>query len=381
MKKILLFSRDPGGSNAIIPLIPALKKYNYEVILFGKDVALTKYKQSNLEGKNILDFIKEVTPESIRIFIKEINPDIIITGTSADDFCEKYIWRAANDLNITSFAIVDQWLNYGIRFSKYSISESEQYLKSKLFEYLPSKIFIMDEIAKTEAIKEGLPQDKIIVTGQPYFETVINNADNVTDEQIKSLRDQLKIEKDGLLITFASEPITETYNSNQLVQNSYLGYTEITILEKLLDALSFLQNSSKKQINLLIRPHPKENLGKYQDLYQKFLQQKINCIISSEANSQTVIVASDIICGMSSMFLIESVILNKPTISVQIGLNKENPFILGRINILKTILDYEELVNCLSLLIQGKSGCNYHFKLVENPIENIISEIKTYYDK
>lgn len=39
MKKILLFSRDPGGANTIVPLVSELSK-KYSVMLFGKDKAL-----------------------------------------------------------------------------------------------------------------------------------------------------------------------------------------------------------------------------------------------------------------------------------------------------------------------------------------------------
>lgn len=131
MKKILLFSRDPGGSNTIIPLVEPLQKRGYEVRLFGKDFALEKYKSSGISGLDIMDYVPSFELDFIQKFINKEKPDFIITGTSADDFTEKYIWKSAGKLNIPLLAIMDQWVNYGVRFSNYGVSQLDDYNKDK----------------------------------------------------------------------------------------------------------------------------------------------------------------------------------------------------------------------------------------------------------
>src|SRR4030065_819068 len=101
--KILLFSRDPGGANTIFPLIDPLKESGFLISLYGKDFALNRYKQSGFEGKNIMDEISFITVESLISFLKANSPDFIITGTSENDFTEKYMWKAAEQLHIPCF--------------------------------------------------------------------------------------------------------------------------------------------------------------------------------------------------------------------------------------------------------------------------------------
>lgn len=84
MKKILLFSRDPGGANTVMPLVNKFGK-KYSVQLYGKDAALIRYKQFGLKGKDILRSVKDISFLEIKRFLQKENPCAVITGTSADD--------------------------------------------------------------------------------------------------------------------------------------------------------------------------------------------------------------------------------------------------------------------------------------------------------
>ena len=372
MKKVLLFSRDPGGANTIIPLYKPLKENGYKVYLFGKDVALKKYQDNGLDNaNNIMDYITNVDAIEIQKFIKNLNPDIIVTGTSADDFCEKYIWQASENLNIPSVAILDQWINYGVRFSKYNVYDFEKYQKHKSLDYLPTKIFMMDDFAIKEAIEDGLPEEKLVATGQPYFQTVQEKAKKISKEEIEFIRANYGIRKEDLFIIFASENLTESYND----PISSIGYSELTILENLLKSLQELNSDKKRNIFCLVRPHPKEKLDKYKKLQKSNLTNNIKLMIDRKFSSAEIILSSDLLCGMSSMFLLESILLKKPTISIQIGLKKDNPFILDRINILKSILDYDNLLESIDFQLNTSYSKSVSFSTVEKPVENVISEI------
>lgn len=375
MKKILLFSRDPGGSNTIIPLVEPLQKRGYEVRLFGKDFALEKYKSSGISGLDIMDYVPSFELDFIQKFINKEKPDFIITGTSADDFTEKYIWKSAGKLNIPSFAIMDQWVNYGVRFSNYGVSQLDDYNKDKNHSYVPSKICVMDDIAKIEAINEGLEPERIIITGQPYFETVLNNANRITDKNIDFIRDKVGISTNDFLITFVSEPICDTYNENDFSEH-YWGYTEKTIFRELLDGILQVSELSPNTIGLIIRQHPKENSNNFSDIIDNFRSNRIKIIINRDFDQNELIMASDLISGMSSMFLIEAAILNKLIISIQIGLKRENPLILDRANCLKSILDRRTLLNVLRLIIMGENTPRCNFNIIKNPVKNVILQME-----
>lgn len=372
-KKILLLSRDPGGANTIIPLVRPLQEKGYETRLFGKDVALEKYLKSGLSGINIMNYVKNIDSESIREFLIKERPDFIITGTSSDDFTEKYLWKVGEELGIPSFAIIDQWINYGIRFSKYKSNEISEYNSDNKFHFLPSKILIMDEYAKEEAIKEGLDTSRLIVTGQPHFENILKYKETSSQEFINNIRRKLDINNSDFLITFASEPISKDYCSTL----NHIGYTEKTILEAILEKLEKITFVSGRKISVIIKLHPRENIETYHDIIS-FKYDKINIHIDKTSNPFDLILASDLICGMSSMFLIESVILGKPIISVQIGLNKENPFILDRRGIMKSIMNNETLLIQLNDIIIKNKFPQYNFNIIKTPVKNVIFQMENY---
>jgi hypothetical protein len=364
-KKILLFSRDPGGANTIIPLVEPLKERRYSVKLYGKDVALNKYKEYGLKGIDINNIIPTINPEGVLKFIENENPDFVITGTSADDYTEKYIWNATEKLNIFSFAILDQWLNYGIRFSKYSVSEYDSYDKDKTYPFLPTKILVLDQYAKNQMIQEGFNSERIIITGNPYFQRLLQRKNEYIDDNI--IRKNFGISKNDILITYVSEPICDTYAGNE----KYWGYTEKTIFNAVLQSVIMLSKEIDKNIFLIIKLHPKENIKSYSTITES-INSKIKILVTNTTESWNLVLASDLICGMTSILLIESVILSKPVVSIQIGLNKEDPFILSKRGILKTIFDRETLIDIFKSILIYKKNLTYTFEVITNPVERVI---------
>ncbi len=356
MKRILLFARDPGGANTIIPLVKPLKEKGYKVSLYGRDRALDRYKLFGLKEDCFEQKIDKITEQNILNFLKYENPDLIITGTSADDKTEKYLWQCARRLNIPSFAILDQWVNYGIRFSKYDVADLKEYEKNKSHDFLPSKILVMDDYAKKEMMQEGIDKDKIVVTGQPYFDFLMQQKNNLT-----------VCRSDDFIITFASEAILKIYKTKEI-----WGYTEQTILNEILLVLKKI-NISKK-ILFIIKPHPKEDIDIYKKLLISFKHPKIKLRLETNLSSWDLIKKSDLVCGMTSMFLLESVLLGKQILSIQIGLRKKDPFILSRRGFVKTVLTRQNLIQKLQQVIFDKSSvCD--FDIFKNSIHNVISYV------
>lgn len=372
MKKILLFSRDPGGANTVIPLVAALRERGYEVRLFGKDIALEKYSKAGLDGIDIAGFVREITQGAIKDFLLSEHPDFIITGTSASDFTEKYLWKAAEKLNIPSFAILDQWINYGIRFSRYSTTEIEEYRKAKSHQYLPAKILVMDEIAKEEAVTDGIEPSMILVTGQPYFETLLKEKEKITSSQLDKIKRKLNLKDDDFIITFASEPVSIDY-----ANTDYWGFTEKTIFAELVEGVKRISAGLEKRISIIIRPHPREDEDSFNETINS-LGERIKIVVDRNSSSMELISLSDMVAGMSSMFLIEALILGKPVLSILIGLNKEreNPFVLARRGIIKSITERNALITELDEIIARNRRQAGGFEFMRNPVSNIIFQME-----
>lgn len=342
-KKILLFSRDPGGANTIIPLVGKLIARGYDVQLYGKDSALLRYRKFRLEGKDIMDSLSGVSIDTVLNFLKECSPGFIITGTSADDFTEKYIWKAAEELNIPTFAVLDQWINYGIRFSDFSVAQLAEYEKDKKHPYIPQKILVMDKCAKEEMSEVGIDRDRILVSGQPYFDFLLDESRKISEQDVELLRGRFGAEEDDIIITYASECLTDTYQEKDGA-SYYWGYTERTIFVEILKALDKALEGLHKHIKLVVRQHPKEREDNYADLIAMNNNPDISIYVDRETDGWMLMKLSDMVCGMSSMFLIESLVLGRPTISIQIGLTRPNPFVFDRLGKLMSILDQDVLM-------------------------------------
>ncbi len=371
-KKVLLFSRDPGGANTIIPLVRPLRLKGYEVKLYGKDFALKRYKLFGLDGIDLVNEIGDISFDKIFNFIQAELPDVIITGTSADDMTEKYMWLVAKQLGIPSFAILDNWMNYGVRFSEYGVSSLEKYKTNKAHRYLPSKIFVMDNYARKEMIEDGIDADMVVVTGQPYFELMSNQVQQISKHKIEKLRNSLVEDFSDFVITFVSEDIENSYGSD-----NYLGYTEKTIFNSFIRSLENIVSRINKKIIVVIKLHPKENLNSYDDFIFGFKNKQIKILVEHEVNSWDLVMCSDLVCGMVSMFLLETMILGKPVISMQIGLNKKNSFVLDQLGILKSIMDQNLLTKTLkTIIVDGVFG-EKSFNVVKTPVKNIIYQVET----
>lgn len=325
MPKILFFAHDPGGANAISPLIDNFLD-PYEVFVFAKGPALEKLKDSKEYCEGLL---------------KDISPDLIITGTSANDFTEKHLWTEAKKLGIKSIAILDHWVNYGIRFSKYGLKDIDKF--DKTCEYLPDYIVVMDDFAKIEMAKDGVPADIILPLGNPHFDKIFDNFTN-----IQEIRTQLARE-DEILIVFGSEPYIEDYGHGE----------EKTVLKDLIKA------TEKMDVKIIVKLHPKESFSKYKE----FESEKI--ILNKDTNPSELIKAADVVISMTSMFLIEAMILNKKIISYQPIEQNKNKFILTNCGVIPFINNYDNFEEELLKLIDFRASSNYNNFIKKGASKNI----------
>lgn len=360
MSKILFFSRDPGGANTLLPLIRVLlhqKKHSLEV--FGKEYACTKYTEEKILYRDIRkDFPGKLTYEAIKAFLTMHRPDVIVTGTSEDDMTEKYLWRAAAILRIPSVAILDYWTNYTLRFSR-NISGLSKLTKRVVW-YLPDRICVMDKVAYNDMLAEGFPKSKLFVTGNPYLDSYLTTH-ALTSSRKRILRSRFGFKKSTVLITFVSEPLVTLYSNKA---ERVLGYDEKSIFEHVFNAVrSCVADRPDQDIVLIVRPHPKDKRGIWETRLAH-RQSAFQIIQDRTIASWEMAQLSDVVIGMSSMFLLETTLLGVPVMSVQIGLKKEDPCILNRIGKNSPVLSYEDLVVRLKSLLSGRGDpqCLYHVR-------------------
>jgi hypothetical protein len=369
--KVLLFARDPGGANAVVPLAPILAERGHEVLLYGKDAALKQYLAYGQAGLDLAEAAPEMSVDSYAGFLQQLAPDFLITATGSDDFAEKLLWQAAERLAIPSFAILDHWFNYGIRFSPYKLVEQELYEQDKRHPFLPSRILVMDDEVREAMIQEGFAPERILVSGQPHFDSLRQQAERFSAEDVKQYRAQQGIAETDFLLCFISENITEPDKGDDLDQY-YWGYTERSVFCELLDALQAATAASGRKVHVVVKPHPNETFDAYSDLIAAKAGDMVSASIDTAVHPVKLCKAVDLVCGMSSMVLVEAVILGLLVLSVQIGLRHDNPFILDKKGVVKSILNRRELQDKLTGYLTGMTMEPAKFSVPTGAAERII---------
>lgn len=370
-KKIMLMARDPGGANTVIALVEPLWKRGYQVELYGKDAALNRYRQMGLTGQDIAEILPKINISSWEEFLYRQRPDFIITGTSGDDFTERYLWEAACSTGINTFAILDQWMNYGIRFSSFTVKEQEQYWQNKMHPYLPDYILVMDETARQEMIAEGIDARRVKISGQPYFDLIISARDHFSSKHVSNIKRKLSIQPNELMITFISEPISQDYAGSD--GELYWGFDQKSTCNMLIYALEKVLEQSGQRVKLIVKQHPRENEDNYSFLANKVSNEHISISTVKDIDSWSLLRASDLVCGMSSMLLLEAIILGCPVLSIQIGLNRASPLILVQRGILSPILKQEELENALWTILVDKDIPVINWHIESGAVDKVIA--------
>lgn len=305
-KTILFFSCEPGGAEVLIPAIRLLKaETTYNVVVLGYGLGAERFSRKGIDYLAI----DPVAKDDHALFDAH-RPDLLITSaTSAPDrdMTEKHLWHTARQLGIPSLAFVDQWQNYAIRFSGPAPQEH--------LAYLPDYINCIDEIGKREMTALGFSPRTLLALGHPYLSAIQEDFEKVDSAEIMS---RLELPPDSRVALFVSEPILEHYGRSR-------GYDQYEALTIFLEAMKDGASGCRPVLKL----HPKDQAGKFDEIIRAY-PQLAPVVVGNQLNSLECLKMADLIVGMTSIMLIEGFVLGKTVVSLQPGLQIEDPLILSR---------------------------------------------------
>jgi UDP-N-acetylglucosamine 2-epimerase len=207
-------------------------------------------------------------------------PDLIVTGASMWESIEKEAIIYAHAQGIKSMTIVDRGSNFWGRFS--STGEPDRSV-------LPDLILAPDEESRDNMAKDYFPPKRIIVTGNPYFDTFRPDSQGSDDSNMCVI-----------LCVMQPEFIGGQYRSDA---------SWFHVIKGLAEELG-------SRATLIVRPHPKENPEVYQQLEQMGID------VDEQSDITDLIIKSDIVIGKNSTALIEAVFRGKVVISLDCGNRK-----------------------------------------------------------
>lgn len=315
--KIIFAAQDPGGFNAILPVIKKLKKNNkflLKIILSNQAKDIAKNQKISYQDSNYL------TEKAIAWFLKKESPDLIFTGTSDDYGLEKRLIKLSKKQKIKTVVIIDFWSNYKLRFSD---PETEN------LAYVSDYILIIDELMKKEMINQGFESKKLIITGNPSFDTfpILTNSSQK-------------------VISFFSQPFSELCKKDK----SYLNDpNEIQVFKDMVEALEKFQ----LKMPLKIKFHPRaKKLNKFDKIIK---DSKLDISIEKKISAENLMKKSKLVIGINSMALFQAAIMGKPVLSYQHGLKKSDPLISNKLGFSQAVYKKKNLYPALKKLLLTKA--------------------------
>jgi hypothetical protein len=301
---------DPAGANACMAMARLGAAFHHQSsVLFSNK----QYGNAFVENLQIV----EQVPDR-----EKLNADCLFTGTShpqSSNYFEVKCIRQAKNNGIETISFIDHWVNFKMRF----LDEEDHPI-------YPEKIWVVDERAKQLAIHEGIPADKLVVSGNPYHEYLKLLWKPSFGE--KSYLKQLGILADKFTILFVPDPLS-LRNGKELV-----GFTEAEALQQLLEVIAQL----KAPVQLIVKCHPLQPIEIFSDLLKKNTE-RIHLV--TKADTLELINASDVIVGFYSNALLEAEALRKKVIRFFPG--EENADLLKHNTSLPAVKKEKELLSTL----------------------------------
>lgn len=318
LKRILFFSCEPGGAEALIPVIKLVQAQpRIEVIVTGYGYALERFSKKQTDYVEIRPVQKDDTT-----FFDRFKPDILITSATSlptVDMSEKFLWRQAKQNGIPSLAFLDQWQNYSMRFSGPQDHER--------LAYQPDWINCLNDTGRREMIIEGFDETNLVEFGHPYLSSL---SHDLAALDVKKLKADLQLSANDKVALFVSEPIYEYYGDTR-------GYNQYQVLDYFMSNI----NAGVEQLKILVKLHPKDNSILFQSLVKKFESSSLQ-FIQNEFSSLECLAVADYVYGMTSIMLIEAYVLGKTVVSLQPCLSVEDPLVLSRQNLISIVLTSEK---------------------------------------
>ena len=265
----LVAAYDAGGAEVLSSYVKN-KAGDYVFFLNGPAVNIFQSK------------IGEISIVAIDDVISDVSEVLLSTGWATD--FEYNTLKKAKEAGIRTIAFLDHWVNYEERFVRNAVK------------ILPDEIWIGDSYAQAIAKKKFGSTVVIKYVENPYFIDI--------KEELSKIHKQA----DSGTILYVCEPIAE-HALKRYGKENYWGYTEFDALTFFLDNIKSLNADVKK---IIIRPHPSENLHKYDELLAHY---KHGIRVCRDNSLFEQVASSDVIVGCQSMAMVVGLLLEKKVVS------------------------------------------------------------------
>lgn len=291
MKRIAFVAHDPGSCDVLYPVYERMR---------DRAVFLTVGPSADKHP----EFFAEDWESVLQCLADGGNLIGVVMGRDWGTDIDARLIAWAHARHVKTVVLLDYWSNYAAPFC------------NKGTACWPDAYLVMDELAKQEAVAEGVPTEILRIVGQPGLDKFCVQA-----------RHDYPTDRDVL---FLSQPLSLLYGNS-------LGYTEQGTLA---DVVKACGECGRK---LDVKFHPKDDLS--------FRQQHQD--VSVDGDVDALMRHYRLVVGMSTMALLHAALMGVPIVSYQPNLIGKDGCITNRLGLSRCLKSYGELRGVLSGVIRG----------------------------
>ena len=294
-RRVLLGGFDAGGANSLAVLARELAKDldgpGFETLALVVGPARSVFKNQGLEPWQ--EFDQDLSLDQADQVLERARPDCLILGTSLTAMTERYLCRAARERKIPAISLIDFWSNYAGRFSTPGSLD---------LAFVPDRIAALDEFCRAGCIREGLPAERIILVGSPYWDHLGSWSRAEQKRMGESVRQRLGILTGEISILVIS--------SNLRNLDFSFGFGEEDIFRTVFQVAG--AGRAGGRVCCLVKPHPNEPRSELEELVQGR-----GVVLDRDFPPVEAALASDVVVGSVSSLVFEAALLGRRVVSFQ----------------------------------------------------------------
>lgn len=365
-QSIVAVSSDAGGARALLPVISLAAEHGHRVtVLFsGNSSGFLDELPATIEGDTVRD---DLDLEACLNLLTEIQADVMLSACGLYNQIEHTMRTAARRLEMPIVGLLDSWHNYAERFTR-----------GKSGYVFPDRICAIDETSRLGMVSAGFPSEKTFLTGHPDLEQTALRLRSKSATWRKEVREEINCSDADKVYIFLSDPFyfgssKKHYTGPGAIMNDdgspLYGYTSESILPAVAEALSGALERSGKSARLIVRPHPSEWIQPLCEFAKSSDYAGLSIEINQTGTTPEWLAAADGVFGMMTIALLHSVFLNRPTLSVQIGLcesGQSDPCVASHLGYIPLVTDVAGLERACADLLESPEDL-----IVANPGNSI----------
>jgi len=335
---VLIFAEDPGAANFVAELPAALAARGVGTTFLSAGAASAYLGRRGIETGTL-------ERGDVDCVLDELAPSCVLVGTAENpDTAGLVLIDAARGREVVSVGAIDAPANAAYRFRGCADGS---------LTHRPDWLLVPEDWTARAFSTLGFPANRIVVCGHPHFDCVRAYAARPDTPDRQTLRRALVPNADSTqkVVIFAAEPSTgldpHEYRRSAGYELHGRGRSDertAIVLEEFLEAAAGIQ----PRPYIVLRLHPKDTASEF-DAYVPEIDQ-----ISQDELALDMIIASDAVVGMTTMLIVEAVLLGRPTLSIVPRRQEEEWLPTISLGLTPCAHTRPEVKACVAALLSGK---------------------------